>query len=302
MSKIAILCAGGTIAMVPSENGLIPNPDFPNYLSAFLREKGVNDCTVLAHLPAIDSSSATPADWLGLATHIRKIKDEFSGFVILHGTDTLAYTASALSILLAGLNKPLAITGSQIPLIREDTDAVANIFGAIEHAKSDYHSPAVYFGGQLMDARWVRKFNAQDFRAFEQKNAVYPEPSEKSAFLNGQDAVFDPNAVAMIYLYPGMPKSAFLPVLADENIRAVVLQTYGVGNLPDRSDLHEALIQALQRGVKMVNVTQCFHGEVEQDTYAVGAEKLGILSGGMKTPEYAYAELHCEIAFKNGRK
>ena len=157
----------------------------------------------------------------------------------------------------------------------------------------------------------MRKLDAQSFAAFDSPNADWLgmfdgematlsaplfEEGEESAFLCGDWRGFQEGAVASLLVTPGMPESAFAPLLADTRLRALVLLSYGVGNLPDRADLHQALQAAMARGVCVVNVSQCWRGEVAGHSYAVGAARLGALSGGRMTPEAVYTRLHCLLA------
>ena len=309
VSGILVIYAGGTIGMKPGPAGLVSDPQFVARLQAALPDVAF---AVFTCEPAIDSSSATPAAWQRLADAVATRREDYRGFVILHGTDTLAYSAAALSEMLRGLGRAVVLTGSQIPLGQPESDALRNVRGALAFAAMDaVQQTAVFFYDRLLRGNAVRKLDAQSFAAFDTPNADWLgmfdgematlsaplfEEGEESAFLCGDWRGFQEGAVASLLVTPGMPESAFAPLLADTRLRALVLLSYGVGNLPDRADLHQALQATMARGVCVVNVSQCWRGEVAGHSYAVGAARLGALSGGRMTPEAVYARLHCLLA------
>ena len=308
MSGILVIYAGGTIGMKPGAHGLVSDPQFVARLQAALPDM---DFAVFTCEPAIDSSSATPAAWQRLADAVAAHREDFRGFVILHGTDTLAYSAAALSEMLRGLGRAVVLTGAQIPLGQPESDALRNVRGALAFAAlEEVQQTAVFFYDRLLRGDAVRKLDAQSFAAFDSPNADWLgvfdgetatlsaplfEEREESAFLRGWRG-FQDGAVASLLITPGMPESAFAPLLADEKLRGLVLLSYGVGNVPARADLHQALQAAMARGVCVVNVSQCWRGEVAGHSYAVGAARLGALGGGRLTPEAVYTRLHCLLA------
>ena len=309
MSDVLVIYAGGTIGMKPSGGGLVSDPQFVARLQAALPEM---DFDVFTCEPALDSSSATPAAWQRLADAVVAKREAYRGFVILHGTDTLAYSAAALSEMLRGLGRAVVMTGAQIPLGQPESDALRNVRGALAFAAlEEVQQTAVFFYDRLLRGDAVRKLDAQSFAAFDSPNADWLgtfdgqtallsaplfEEREESAFLRGDWRGFQEGAVASLLVTPGMPASAFAPLLADENLRGLVLLSYGVGNIPARADLHQALQAAIARGVCVVNVSQCWRGEVAGHSYAVGAARLGALGGGRLTPEAVYTRLHCLLA------
>lgn len=314
MSDILVIHSGGTIGMVPSAAGLVPDPNFVARLQAALPEA---DFDVFVCEPAIDSSSATPAAWQRLADAVAAHREQYRAFVVLHGTDTLAYSAAALSGMLCGLGKAVVVTGSQIPLGMPESDALRNIRGALAFAAlPDLQQVAVFFYDRLLRGEATRKVDAQSYAGFDSPNtdwlgvfdgntaqlsAPVFEEREESAYLRGAWRGFQEEAVATLLITPGMPSSAFAPLLADDKLRALVLLSYGVGNLPERDDLHTALRAAIARGVCVVNVSQCLRGEVAGHSYAVGAARLGALGGGRLTPEAVYTRLHCLLAESDTR-
>ena len=324
-SGFAILNAGGTIAMRPGPRGLEIDPDFLPRLHGELEQLGINpaylDCFNLE--PPIASTSATPAHWLRLAEWIRARADLYRSFIILHGTDTLAYSAAALTLLLRGLgSKNILLTGAQHPL--PDHEARANLLGALYFARrhDPRPRPLVFFGGQLLDGLRVRKMDSHGPLAFQTPTgdccgrlefsrrangapqvggfgglytrACYPN-DEKSPFVWGESLHFQPGAVALLYLTPDLAPSAYEPLLADESVRAVIVLSYGRGNLPADERLRAALKTAAARGVLLYNLSQCWRGGTDAATYALGGDHLGLRSSPL-TPEALYVALHCQLA------
>lgn len=314
MSDVLVIHSGGTIGMMPSAAGLVPDPDFVARLQAALPEV---DFDVHICEPAIDSSSATPAAWQRLADAVAAHREQYRAFVVLHGTDTLAYSAAALGEMLRGLGKAVIITGAQIPLGMPESDALRNVRGTLAFAAlPELQQVAVFFYDRLLRGGATRKVDAQSYAGFDSPNADWLgvfdgntaqlsapvfEEREESAYLRGAWRGFQEEAVATLLMTPEMPSSAFAPLLADDKLRALVLLGYGVGNLPERADLHTALRAAMTRGVCVVNISQCLCGEVAGHSYAVGAARLGALGGGRLTPEAAYARLHCLLAETDAR-
>lgn len=308
MTQILVIYTGGTIGMVPSSHGLTPDVDFPQRLRSALQQP---DLAITAISPLIDSSSATPDNWQTIADTITAAQLDYDGFVVLHGTDTLAYTAAAMTLMLQGLGKPVIITGSQYPLSAAENDALHNVRGALAAAQTQQGGVSVFFHDVLLRGDAVRKVHAQALAAFSSGDVpplaywhdatlhwqAQPRISSAvSAYLSGRWRGFQHGAVALLYIYPDMPGSAFLPVLTDKGIKGVVLCSFGSGNLPERDDLHDAIRHAIARGVRVINTTQCFGGVVQQDTYAAGAGALGVENGAALTPEMALVLLHCALA------
>ncbi len=263
----------------------------------------------------IDSSNIRPQDWLRIAKDISDRYDDYDGFVVLHGTDTMAYTASALSFLLQGLTKPVIVTGSQIPLSELRNDAQSNLVTAIELASS-YAIPEVclYFNGHLLRGNRSSKLKATGFEAFESPN--YPELANVGIYIelnhtallpmpesnNFQLPGYDHHQVRVVSLYPGM-EAQVIQLLAQAPCRALILRTYGVGNGPsmDKAFL-KALEDAHKQGVTLVNLTQCTTGSVKSDSYAAGSElaRTGLVAASDMTVEAAYTKLHHLCAMQLG--
>lgn len=295
MKKIAVLCTGGTLAMMPSAQGLIQNPDFPEVLKRFLLSHQ-QQAEVIAHA-TLDSSSATPQDWLNLARHLFELKDDFDAFVVLHGTDTMAYSAAALHHLLSAYGLQIVLTGAQRPLCYEHSDAPSNILGALAFARLDWQGISLYFNGDLLAGDGARKMDCEGNQAF-----ISPHQALWGEYRAGEALFYRHNApqtqkidlnqiqlqqVAWLYLTPGMPASAYA-CLQDTSVKRIILQSYGAGNLPRDAAFLEALRAAQARGVKIYNSSQCCFGALKQDDYASGAGHLRLIAGGSHTPENLY--------------
>lgn len=249
----------------------------------------------------IDSSDITPDFWVRLVKIIKANYSAYDGFVILHGTDTMSYTASALSFMLEDLEKPVILTGSQLPIGILRTDGKENIVSSIEiaAAKRDdgramVPEVCIYFESQLYRGNRTTKYNAENFKAFHSENYVplaqvgvhikyntnairYPEQWGKPLKIRTK---LD-TRVAVLKLFPGIGASTVKAVLGTKDCRAVIIETYGAGNAPTRKDFLNLLQDAVKKGIILVNVTQCLGGKVDMNAYATGREldKMGILSG-----------------------
>ena len=256
--------------------------------------------------PVLDSSDMLPRDWLAIAEIIVRRYDDFDGFVVLHGTDTMAYTASALPFMIPGLNKTVVITGSQIPLSEVRNDARENLITALMVA-ADYDVPevCVLFGKHLLRGCRTTKFSASSFDAFDSPNypplatvgtridlneSVIRRP-EKSAKLSLKK--IETQEVATFRLFPGV-SAAVLRNLLQQPLKALVLESFGVGNGPTTNpDFTNAIREATENGTIVVNCSQCRHGAIQQTNYATGTalSEAGAISGGDLTIETAIAKL-----------
>ncbi|CAO3587890.1 unnamed protein product [Absidia cylindrospora] len=260
--------------------------------------------SILEYDPLLDSCNMTMEDWVRIAKDIEVNYAYFDAFIVLHGTDTMAYTASALSFMLEELGKTVIITGSQVPLTEVRNDAVENLLGALTIA-GHFVIPEVslYFGKKLYRGNRTSKISAVDFEAFDSPNIpslvdvgididvrwpLVLRPTEITKF--SASTQLNPN-VATLRLFPGINETTVRMMLAAPT-QGVVLETYGAGNAPARSDLLEALKEASDRGVVIVNCTQCRKGLVT-DVYATGKQlaKVGVVAGADMTPECALTKL-----------
>ena len=308
--KIYIAYTGGTIGMVKTAEGYKP-------LSGFLSEKmekmpelqdeKMPRYDVHEYEPLIDSSNMSPKLWLHIARDIATHYDAYDGFVVLHGTDTMAYTASALPFMLQGLGKPVVLTGAQIPLCEVRNDARDNLITSMMIA-ADFNLPEVclLFGHKLLRGNRSVKVNADGFDAFASPkfpplgkvgigidirwDLVLPSPEKPQPIAV---KALTESRVAALRLFPGISADVVRNILAPP-IKGLVLETYGVGNAPDNdSELLSVLREASGRGVVIVNCTQCLQGRVHMGAYATGTAlaQAGVVSGYDMTAEAALAKL-----------
>src|SRR6185369_4215727 len=280
--KILIIYTGGTIGMVHDHrNHALKMLDFQSITEQIPELKHLNCKIDIQSLQKpIDSANVQPAFWMELAIEIEKKYLRYDGFVILHGTDTIAYSASALSFMLENLSKPVILTGSQLPLGVIRTDAKRNLITTVEIAASDKIIPEVciYFNNQLFRGNRSEKITSSKFDAFQSPN--YPVLAEAGteirfhaeAIRKIQKSIFrikkkfDPN-VALVRVYPGLTKEVLQATLHSKNLEAIVLESYGSGNAPTDSWFITSLKKAIQRGIIILNVSQCSGGIVEQGKY-----------------------------------
>lgn len=290
--KILIIYTGGTIGMVQNPlTGSLESFDF-DHLQQHVPElqRFGYDISVHTFCPPIDSCDMTPAHWAQLAGIIRQGYEKYDGFVVLHGTDTMAFTASALSFMLLGLQKPVIITGSQLPISQLRTDGRENLITAVEiaAARNEEGQPMVrevciYFERKLMRGNRTTKINAEGFNAFRSHNfpplavagthikfANIPSPSAGVSLpLRGEGVqrAEGVSNIVVVTLFPGMPESMFAAQVSAPELKAVILRTFGSGNAPQQSWLLEQLRALKHRGVIVVNITQCDEGAVEMGRY-----------------------------------
>lgn len=313
-SSVLLIFTGGTISMGEnSTNHSLAPLDTKRVLSFIpeLEMLHVNIASV-SFSPLIDSSDITPANWIEIAHLIERHYDDFDGFVVLHGTDTMAYSASALSFMLSGLQKPVIFTGSQLPVGVLRSDAKENLITAIElaAAKDDsgramVHEVCLFFEGKLMRGNRTTKRNSEDFNAFASFN--YPELVRTGVHIKYYDhnihqepvgshlsvsTHFDSNVV-IVKFFPGMLPSTVEAIYAIPGLRAVVLESYGSGNAPTAPWLRDIIAAASDRGVVSVNVSQCRAGGVEMGRYeaSVNLIEAGVVSGRDMTTEAAVTKL-----------
>ena len=307
-SSVLIIYTGGTIGMVqdPETGSLMPF-DFEHLSNEIPEIKKFNyKIDTISFESPIDSSNMTPKIWADLANLIGENYEKYDGFVILHGSDTMAYTASALSFMLEDLNKPVILTGSQLPIGVIRTDGKENLITAIEIAAAKIHNTpvvpevAIYFEYSLYRGNRTSKISASHFEAFASPN--YPNLAEAGIEINynyGAIKVanenkfnvftqFD-NNVAVLKLFPGINQAIVNSILNSSGVKAIVMETYGSGNATNENWFINELKQAREKGVEIINVTQCLKGFVKQGHYETSAsfEGLGIISGENITTETA---------------
>lgn len=312
--RILVLYAGGTIGMEAGGAGYAPGRGLMQQAQAWLaqhpRLRG-HDYTFETREPLIDSANAVPADWLGLASTLWQRRQDADGFVVLHGTDTLAYTASALSYLTQGFGKPIVITGAQRPASTPDSDARANLGGAVLAAlASRLCEVTVFFGGALMRGNRVRKYSAEALDAF--RSPHWPLLGS----MQGQELVLDSAAlpggpvqvaaaapalpgfaglsVGLVTLYPGI-SAAMIAAAGKVCPSGLVLSMYGAGAGPaaDRSII-EALGALTAQGIPLLGVSQCFDGRIDLRYYEAGRlfADCGVIDGADLSPEAGLTKLY----------
>lgn len=262
--------------------------------------------TIHEYSPLMDSSDMTPLDWQTIADDIRANYDKYDGFVILHGTDTMAYTASALSFMLENLGKPVIVTGSQIPLAELRSDGQANLLNAL-HIAANYpiNEVTLFFNNKLMRGNRSTKSHADGFNAFTSPNltplleaGINIQLSNNVKVNEQPEGAFKvhnitPQPIGVITMYPGISHEVIRNTLL-QPVNAMILLTFGVGNAPQNPELLQHLKDASERGVIVVNLTQCLAGKVNMGGYATGCAlaEAGVVSGYDMTPEAALAKLH----------
>lgn len=311
--RVLVLYTGGTIGMVSAGGAYVPAADFGPRLARHLAERRdeLPQLDVIELDQLIDSANLTPANWATMARVLVDNWDHYDGFVVLHGTDTMAYTAAALSYMLQGCNKPVILTGSQIPLERSRTDALDNVITSLVLASlPEISEVCLYFCGKLLRGTRARKFRTSDLDAFDSPNApalgrcgitldLRHDLLLPSGQPNFQVPAFNPESVAVLTLYPGMPAALVEAALALPGLRGLIIHTYGAGNAPDADDaLVGALARGIERGIVVLNISQCVHGRVAQKAYASGValDRIGVISGADLTPEAAFVKLHFLLA------
>jgi len=312
-SSILVIYTGGTIGMVkdPATQALIPFnlSQISRYIPELRRFK--NNIKSISFNPAIDSSNVHPGIWARIAKIVNEYYDQFDGFVVLHGTDTMAYSASALSFMLRGLKKPVIFTGSQLPIGTLRTDGKENFLAAIEIASAKKNGMAIvpevciFFEFKLLRGNRTHKQNADHFQAFRSNNFPllaeagieikffeqyirYPKMETELHVFTKMDV-----NVAILKIFPGITPRFLDAILSTPNLKGLILETYGSGNAPSSLWFTEKLDKAIKKGLIILNVTQCEIGGVNMDRYFTGnhLRNIGVVGGRDITVEAALTKM-----------
>ncbi|MBQ6083642.1 MAG: type I asparaginase [Bacteroidales bacterium] len=310
--SILVLYTGGTIGMMkdPKTGSLVPF-DFGNIYEHLPVLRNLDyDIDFYSFKNLIDSSNMTPEFWIELAEKIEECYNDYEGFVVLHGSDTMAYSASALSFMLENLAKPVVFTGSQLPMGMVRSDGRENFITSIEIAASKTNGVpsapevCIFFENQLLRGNRATKFNAENFNAFSSGN--YPTLAdvgikikynrEYIAKPSGEKLIvhkkFNPN-VGILKLFPGITHDFVKHSLETRGLKGIIMETFGSGNAPTTEWFIEDLSKAIKKGLIIYNVTQCKSGSVEMGRYetSLNLDKIGVISGYDITTESALAKM-----------
>ena len=310
--SILIIYTGGTFGMVMDDSGSLIPFNFGQVVERIpeLKSLGIK-LTAISFSNPIDSSNIETQDWKNLAGIIEQNYKNYDGFVILHGTDTMAYTASALSFMLKGLNKPVILTGAQMPIGSVRSDARENLITALEIASAEENGlpivseVCIYFNFILLRGNRSQKIRSSQFAAFESENYPYlaeagisieynysalKEVNKNEAFEVSYE--MDPN-VTVLKIFPGITENAVRGTVFAEGLKGIVLETFGSGNTMKATWFMKCLKEAVDKGLIVLNVSQCLGGEVMQGRYETSKKlnEIGVLSGGDITTEAALAKM-----------
>ena len=311
--NILLIYTGGTIGMIKDfKTGVLRIFDFKTLLDK-IPELHLLDCTIetISFEEPIDSSNMNPEYWVQIVEIIESNYTKFDGFVVLHGSDTMSYSASALSFMLENLAKPVVFTGSQLPIGDLRTDAKENLITSIQMASLHKNGNPIikevclYFEYKLYRGNRTTKLNAENFKAFASLN--YPELAESGVHLKvNYDYLFKPDLkkslrvhknldtnIALIKLFPGISLAFLRSVLATPNLKAVVLETYGAGNCTTEASFIALLKATINKGIHIINVTQCAGGSVMMGHYETSnhLKTIGVISGKDISTEAAISKL-----------
>ncbi len=311
-SSLLLIYTGGTLGMVHNEHGALIPFDFASIMDYIpsLRQMELN-ITVISFEKPIDSSNVNPGHWQEIGGIIFEHYKDYDGFVVLHGTDTMAYTASALSFMLQNLSKPVVFTGAQLPISSSRSDARENLITALEIASAKQEGNptvpevSIYFDSVLLRGNRAKKVESIHFDAFESEN--YPLLAEAGVVINynnkfihqptkGEKLIlhskFNQN-IALLKLFPGITEQVVKAILTIPQLKGVVLETYGSGNAPTYPWFLKLLNEAISNDVVILNVSQCPGGKVDQGRYETSEDlqRIGVIGGYDLTTEAAISKL-----------
>jgi len=311
--NILLIYTGGTIGMIKDfETGALRNFDFDELLN-HIPELKLLDChiSVVSFSEPIDSSNMNPDYWVKIATIIEENYDAMDGFVVLHGSDTMSYTASALSFMLENLAKPVIFTGSQLPIGDLRTDAKENLITSIQIAAlQEKERPVItevglYFEYKLYRANRTTKINAEHFEAFRSFN--YPPLAQSGMHLViNNEALIRPSRnkkfkvhkeletrILLVKMFPGMDVKTVAYLFDYPSLKGLILETYGTGNVTNEKWFIDRIASVIQRGIPVINITQCQGGGVNMGMYETSTDlkKIGVISGKDCTSEAAVTKL-----------
>lgn len=308
--KICILYTGGTIGMVPTENGYAPKKGyFYDAIKAIpdMNSHGMPEWDMIEFDPLLDSSNIAVEQWNQIGRAIRDNYEAYDGFVVLHGTDTMAYTASALSFMLEGLAKPVILTGSQIPLCKLRSDARDNLITSVLIAGAgNVKEVCLYFGGKLIRGNRSTKSSADGLIAFDSPNYHFLAEAGIDIRYNVASLLSPPLdttfhltefkqvSIGVLKVFPGIQFSLFESIMT-ESLKGIVLETFGAGNIPSYDDALLPIIKkAFENGTIITVCSQCQSGTVTLGAYATSSAltKAGAVSGYNMTTEAAVAKLY----------
>jgi len=310
--NILLIYTGGTIGMMKDfETGALKAFNFKKLLQKIPEIKQLDcDIQTFSFEKPIDSSNMNPEKWVQIASIIEENYANFDGFVVLHGSDTMSYSASALSFMLENLTKPVVFTGSQLPIGDLRTDAKENLITAIQIAslqqkgKPVIQEVCLYFEYKLYRGNRTTKINAEHFNAFTSPN--YTALAESGVHLNVNSSFLFPKQtkkfvvhkelddhVVVVKMFPGINESVLSALIAIPNLKGIVLETYGSGNAPTEDWFIQILKKAIKNGLYIINVTQCSGGSVNMGQYETSTQlkKIGVISGKDITTEAAITKL-----------
>lgn len=305
---VYIAYTGGTIGMKKSKYGYIP---ISGHLQKQLitmpefHSSEIPNFIIKEYSPLIDSSNMTPIEWQKIANDIKENYYKYDGFIVLHGTDTMAYTASALSFIFENLEKPIIITGSQIPLSEIRSDGRQNLLNSLLMiANYPVNEVTLFFNHRLYRGNRTTKSHADGFDAFSSPNlgplfkvGINIQSFYKKKFEEKKKELkvynIKPQPISILRIYPGISKEVIKNFLLNP-VKALILCTYGIGNAPQNTDFLRELDLAQKKNIIIINLTQCTSGRVNMNSYATGNSliKIGVISGYDLTVEAALTKLH----------